>query len=514
MRSSSIISFIIIVFVLSCGKGGSKNSGGEELKVKNTRPAAVSGSWYPSNPESLRKMVQAYMDQAKLPTDIKGELIGIISPHAGFVYSGPVAGYCYKYIQMNKEKFKGRTFIIVGPSHYMDFRGIAIYPDGAFETPLGEIPVDTELSNLLQKDTSLVKPLKDPHMPEHSLEAQLPFLQVALGGDFKIVPLLYGRAKLDDVIMFGERLAKIVKEHNAVIIASTDMSHYHPYDVAVRMDSATIEATKKLDINELVEGLEEGTMELCGYLPVLTLMRTASVAGVSEGTLLKYANSGDVPHGDKSRVVGYFAMLFLSERVGEKEKGVEVEFNLTLEQKKYLLRLARQTIEEYVRNGRRPEIKAPDDPVLVRDGAVFVTIHHKGQLRGCIGQMVAQEPLYKAVMDMAISAATRDYRFPPVKAQELGDIDIEISVLSPLKRIDDWRKIKLGEHGVYIRKGYNSGVFLPQVGRMPGFTLESFLGELCEQKAGLARDCYKDPDAEIYIFTVVEFDESIMKEGK
>jgi AmmeMemoRadiSam system protein A len=280
------------------------------------------------------------------------------------------------------------------------------------------------------------------------------------------------------------------------------------------MDSATIEATKKLDINELVEGLEEGTMELCGYLPVLTLMRTASVAGVSEGTLLKYANSGDVPHGDKSRVVGYFAVLFLSERVGEKEKGVEVEFNLTLEQKKYLLRLARQTIEEYVRNGRRPEIKAPDDPVLVRDGAVFVTIHHKGQLRGCIGQMVAQEPLYKAVMDMAISAATRDYRFPPVKAQELGDIDIEISVLSPLKRIDDWRKIKLGEHGVYIRKGYNSGVFLPQVGRMPGFTLESFLGELCEQKAGLARDCYKDPDAEIYIFTVVEFDESIMKEGK
>ncbi|MGB9562004.1 MAG: AmmeMemoRadiSam system protein A, partial [bacterium] len=240
-------------------------------------------------------------------------------------------------------------------------------------------------------------------------------------------------------------------------------------------------------------------------------MRASTVLGAKEGIVLKYANSGDVPYGEKSRVVGYYSVIFLTEEDVESRGKGEKEFELTLEQKKYLLQLARNTIEEYVRHKRRVEVKPPDDPVLRADGAVFVTLHKKGALRGCIGQMIPQGPLYKSVIDMAISSATRDYRFSPVKPEELDEIDIEISVLSPLKQIKNWKEIKLGEHGVYIRKGYNTGVFLPQVGRMPGFTLESFLEELCVQKAGLPPDCYKDPATEIYVFTVLEFDESILK---
>lgn len=505
---------LILLVILSCAKKKNETTGGKELSGKMVRKPAVSGQWYPSSRESLYNMVRGFLDNATIKEKYTGDLVGIIAPHAGFVYSGWVAAYAYKYLESKKGDFKGRTFILVGSSHYVDFQGVALYPDGEFETPLGSVVVDKEIADKLVKETTLIRVYEKPHLPEHSLEAQLPFLQVALDGSFKIVPLLFGRASLDDALLLGEILAKAVREKGAVIVASTDMSHYHPYDVAVAMDTNTARATCQLDINELVNGLEEGKMELCGYFPVLALMRAASLLGAKNGILLKYANSGDVPYGSKDRVVGYYSVLFLTEEKVAETREREKKFDLTFEQKKYLLLLARRVIEEYVRTGKKPEIEPPDDPVLREDGAVFVTIHRHGALRGCIGQMMPQGPLYRSVVDMAISAATRDYRFPPVKPDELKEIDIEISVLSPLSKIDDWRKIKLGEHGVYLKKGYNSGVFLPQVGRMPGFTLESFLAELCEQKAGLPRDCYKDPSTEIYVFTVLEFDESLLKQNR
>ncbi len=181
--------------------------------------------------------------------------------------------------------------------------------------------------------------------------------------------------------------------------------------------------------------------------------------------------------------------------------------NITDKQKDYLLNLARRSISYYLKTGEMISIEPPEDKILKKELAVFVTLNKKGQLRGCIGQMVAQEALYKAVIDMSVSAATHDYRFPPVKPEELDDINIEISILTPLEPVSSWEDIVLGRDGVYIRKGYRSGVFLPQVADETGWTKEEFLSQLCYQKAGLPPDCYKDPDIEIHTFRVVKFHE-------
>ena len=479
------------------------------------REPAVAGAWYPDSKDSLRGMVDDFIENATLPEDLHGSLIGLIAPHAGYVYSGWVAGYSFKYVKENYKSLKGKTAIIMGPSHRVPLRGISIIPNGGFKTPLGIVPIDSELSQLLiDKFGNLFSVDPELQAQEHSIESEVPFLQSALGKDFKIVPLMFGSISLNDALMVGKALGKIVEEEKAFLVTSSDMSHYHPYKIAESMDSLTISTLEALDIEAFADGVNNRTMEMCGYLPVFTLMEAARECGAKSGRLLKYANSGDVPYGEKDRVVGYCSVLYLTEegKSEEKEEKAEESFALSDAQRVYLLKLARRTIEDYVTTGKLPNESEPKDKALTRQGAAFVTLRTKeGHLRGCIGQMIAMEPLWHSVMDMAASAATRDYRFPSVSVSELDNISIEISVLSPLKRIDDWRKIRLGEDGVYIKKGMRSGVFLPQVGRDPHFTLESFLRELCVQKAGLPPDAYKDPSAELYIFTVEEFDEKEMK---
>ena len=376
---------------------------------------------------------------------------------------------------------------------------------------MGLAEIDSGIAERLVEELDyLVETEPELQAQEHSLESEIPFLQATLGENLKIVPIMFGSLSPQEAIDVGQVLGELVQEGEIFLVASSDMSHFHPYNTACNMDSLTLSVLEALDMEALISGIRNREMELCGFHPVLALMKAARDNGVRRGINLKYANSGDVPQGEKGRVVGYCSVLYLTpeergEKIEEEEEAAEV---LTTQQKAYLLTLARRTIKSYIDSGKMPEVSPPDDEVLRRKRAVFVTLHDSaGRLRGCIGQMVAQQPVWEAVMNMAISAATKDYRFRPVTKEEVDDLGIEISILTPLKRITDWRKIQLGKHGVYIRKGMRSGVFLPQVGRDHDFTLESFLAELCTQKAGLPPDAYKDPSVEIYTFTVEEFSE-------
>ena len=245
----------------------------------------------------------------------------------------------------------------------------------------------------------------------------------------------------------------------------------------------------------------------CGLNPVLILLNYAKELGLKP-KVLNYANSGDIS-GDKSRVVGYVSVVFFknnsdSQRENKNSEGKEEMFNEV--QKKKLLGIARQTIADYVTSGRTADFNEDDPQLNIKRGA-FVTLHKDGKLRGCIGSFTSNEPIYKLISKMAIESATGDPRFSPVTKEEINSIDIEISVLTEPELIDDWRKIRLGVDGVIIRRGFSSGVFLPQVATETGWDLETFLSQLCWQKAGIPADSYKDPNTKIYTFQAFIFSE-------
>jgi AmmeMemoRadiSam system protein B/AmmeMemoRadiSam system protein A len=514
-----LIIALCLLFV-GCANGEATPEAKVEEGNNMDRKPVLAGSWYPGDSTELRATIESYFRKAD-PPKIEGRIVGMVSPHAGYVYSGPVAAYGFKALQRDKAKYKGSTVVIIGPNHRAaGFSGISIWADGGWITPLGRTPIDTDFAKAL---LNKLGPSADfntyVHNVEHSLEIQLPFLQYALDNDLKIVPIVLG-SQLDIMVdNLANAIAEIADE-KTIILASTDLSHYHPQNKAQSLDGIFTEAVLSGDADSLRKVVRSGKCEACGYNAVLTLMKCAGRLGADSIEKLRYATSGDVPHGDSSQVVGYLAALFLDtgkeQKLGSNMKGSaqtdsQADFNLTDEQKIYLLKLARKTIEDYVRDGKVHAPKMPEDAILANDGAVFVTLHRDGLLRGCIGQMIAQGPLYLAVRDMAISAATRDHRFQPVSTKELDSIDIEISVLSPMQPFEDWRNFEMGVHGIWLTNGNRSGVFLPQVGRETGWSKERFLQELCSQKAGLRADCYKDPNTQLFKYTVVEFDEHDFK---
>jgi len=514
-----MIYFSTCLCFAGCAKGEKVKPDGllKEDSPMDRKPI-LAGSWYPGSAVALTEEIESYVKASDVP-QIEGRIVGLISPHAGYVYSGPVAAFGCKALMDNKSQYKGSTFVIIGPNHRArGFNDISIWAEGAWTTPLGSTPIDTKLANALIDELSpLASFNRQAHEVEHSIEIQLPFLQYALDNDLKIVPIMVGSQSDNIINKLAAALAKYADERT-IIVASTDLSHYHPEREAHELDGFFVDAVLSGDADSLHDVVRLGKCEACGYAPVLALMRAAGALGADTVFKLQYATSADVPAGDSTQVVGYFSALFLDTGSDMKLKSYEesasggqndpdVDFDLTDDQKIYLLELARTTIEKYVRDGEIYAPAPPEDKLLREDGAVFVTLHEQGQLRGCIGQMIAQGPLYKAVLEMAVSAAVRDHRFRPVSKEELDEIDIEISVLSPMQPIDDWQKIEIGKHGVWMVKDNRSGVFLPQVGRETGWSLVEFLEELSSQKAGLSRNAYKDPSTQLFVFTVVEFDE-------
>jgi len=491
--------FLFFVFLFFC----ISSQGVAEAYESKVRQARWSGPFYDNSPKALRETVEAFLkkvDQKKLT----GDLIALISPHAGYVYSGQVAAYAYR--QLEEEDFD--TVILLGPSHRVPVKGASVYGEGWWKTPLGKVKVDSEFAKEIINKHQLFHFDEKAHKDEHSLEVQLPFLQATLK-DFEIVPIVVNDSSGEFCQLLADAIVRSKGKKKILIVASTDMSHYHPYGRACLIDGVAIRDLENFNLDSLRRHVSSGKAELCGGAAVFTAVLAAKALGANKIKLLKYANSGDVT-GDKSRVVGYGAFAVMRLKEGkmtpelEEEKGGKKMLNE--KQQKVLLGIARKTIEEYIQTGKIPEFNV-EDPLLKEKRGVFVTLHKKGMLRGCIGYIMPMEELYKAVSKMAIQSSTGDPRFPPVRSEEFDEIEIEISVLTVPERINSVDEIKMGKHGVIVKKGYQQGVFLPQVATETGWSKEEFLSRLCYDKAHLPENAWKDKDTEIYTFSAQVFEE-------
>ncbi|MBI5415704.1 MAG: AmmeMemoRadiSam system protein B [Candidatus Omnitrophica bacterium] len=462
----------------------------------NIKQPNVSGQFYAADPRELSSQIDQFLQKASVRPSDKHIRI-VIVPHAGYVYSGPVAAYGFKAVSQGNYK----TIVILAPSHYYGFDGIAVWPEGGFQTPLGVVPVDQDMAKQLMAQDANFYSLPPAFEREHSLEVEIPFLQKTLK-DFKIVPVIMGQPSFSLLEKFAGSLNKVIGDRQDVlVVVSTDLSHYHPDAKARAMDTLTMAMVKALDAAGIWEGNQQRVkIEMCGFVPTVAALLYAKERGLDDVEALRYANSGDVT-GERDAVVGYTSIVIYD------KQGF-----FTTSEKRHLLDIARKTMEEYVRTGKVLESQETNPRLMNEEGA-FVTIHKNGQLRGCIGNIIGRGPLYKTVRDMAVAAATHDPRFDPVRPQELGELELEVSVLSRPRAVQSIDEIVLGKHGVIVSQGpWHQGIFLPQVATETGWTKEEFLRQLCAQKAGLPADAWKDPKTKIEIFTAEVFSEKDVRE--
>ncbi len=455
---------------------------------------------YRNDPAELAGRVDRMLSEAP-PPPREGSPVGLVVPHAGYMYSGPIAAHGYRAVQGKEYD----TVVVIGPSHRTPFRGISILDASSFDSPLGSIPCDRPLIESLLAAQVGISYLPEAHSQEHSLEVQIPFLQRSLP-PFELVMAVIGGEDPAAEEAFARLLAGI-KGKKILLVASSDFSHYYPYGLANSMDRLALDSVLAMDGEELKKKIRAQKCELCGIRPVLTVMNIARKMGVSEGILLRQGNSGDTA-GPRDRVVGYATVAFYPESGAKrKDKGAKEESSpLDQASRRELLAIARQAIEGVVKTGRAPE-PATADPVLETPRGAFVTIKIKGRLRGCIGNFGIRnaKPLFRTVSEMAAAAAVHDPRFRPLSKKELPAIEIEISALSPLRPIDDVEEIEVGRHGIYITKAMRSGVLLPQVATENGWDRNTFLEQTC-RKAGLGPGEWKE-GAVISIFSAEVFGE-------
>ena len=450
------------------------------------RYPAVSGMFYPSDPKALRDLVDTLIAKAN-PPKIEDNLLVLIVPHAGYRYSGHVAANAFKLLE-NRDI---DLVVLLGPSHRYPLRGISVAPFASYRTPLGTIEVDTALASKLI-ESGVADSVKNAHVSEHSLEVELPFLQRVLKKDFKILPVLVGYARPEKYRDFAQKLVELIRGRKAIVIVSTDLSHYRPYDECVRIDSVSISAILSMDPVELYNGYFEKRYELCGIFATVTGLFVAHELNASGIKLLKYANSAYVTK-DSSRVVGYSAIaIYRKELLNEDER-------------MFLLKVARDAIKARLEGKDPPNYKVTDPKLLERRG-VFVTIMKNGMLRGCIGRHISDRPLWRTVQDMAIAAAFHDPRFPPLRADEFDDIKIKISVYtSEPHPIPSYKDYIPGMHGIILVKNGHQATYLPEVPIEQCWTREETLSHL-SVKAGLPPDAWKS-GCSFYVYTTYRFSE-------
>lgn len=469
------------------------------------RKAYAAGRFYTDNPEALKTQIQQLFAKAE-PRKEGASPLAIVVPHAGYVYSGEVAASGFNQIDPS-QKFE--HIFLIGSSHTSAFHGASVYCDGNYETPLGVVKVDTELAKKLVAENKILKSYAEPHLYEHSLEVQLPFLQYYLKNDFQIVPIIIGASNDDTSQKLADVLKPYLNEKNLFVISS-DFSHYPNYKNASLTDHATAAAIQTNKPARLLAVLEKNkekdipglATSLCGWSSVLTLLYMTEKLHDLSVDLVQYKNSGDSPYGEKDKVVGYYAIAFNKGNPADPSHG----FFLTSSDKDYLLKLARKTITDYIKKGIAPDVEMNGlSATLKTPCGAFVTLNKDGRLRGCIGRFDAEQPLWKVVQLMAVAAATQDYRFSPVAANEIGELEIEISVLTPLKKIKSADEFILGKQGIYIKKGNQSGTFLPQVAVQTGWSKDEFLGHCAQDKAGIGWSGWKS--AELFTYEALVFGE-------
>lgn len=469
---------------------------------QKVRPAAVAGAFYPADPQELTKMIDEMLAKAA-PPPVDGEILAAVAPHAGYPYSGPVAAWTYAALKGHRYS----RVVIIAPSHYVAFDFTSVYDGDAYTTPLGQVRVDKEFARRLAKMSSTMELSDKGHQattdaPEHSVEVELPWLQTILG-NFEVVPIVMGDQSYESSRALGVALAKMLRnDHDTLVLASSDLSHYHTYDDAETIDHKTLHALEAWDYLSMSRNFQTRVWEACGGAPIVAAMIYAERRGANKAEVLRYANSGDVTS-DRSRVVGYSADLFVKTAHAA---GAVPPFGLTDGEKAELLALARKSVE-YMIEMNEPYAPGPSaSETLNREYGAFVTLTEGGTLRGCIGYTSPVKPLYLTVRDTATLAALRDPRFPPVTAQELPKLAYEISVLSPLRRVTDIEQIEVGRDGLLMKNGDSEGLLLPQVPVEQKWDRRTFLEQTCA-KAGMNVNCWKDEDTDIFSFTAVVFNE-------
>ncbi len=467
------------------------------------RPPAVAGAFYPADAKELSALVERFWEAAPDPTIASEDLAALLVPHAGFEFSGATAAKAYKALK----KGGWDTVVLVGAAHRAAVAGAALYP-GPLATPEGVFRYDEALARRLLAASPLIKADAAAHEGEHSLEVQLPFIRRALGPKVKVVGLVMNSTDFETVRRVGEALAAALKGRKALLVASSDLSHYPTGPVAEAVDTATLEALAGLDaerfwladrvmMSRRLPGLDT---TWCGESAVTAVLVAAKALGAKSLRLLGRTHSGEArPEAGSARVVGYAAAAFLKSGAPPAPRAFSAE------EKAELLRLARRSLEDYLKTGR---VEAPPlyrSTRLNLPGAAFVTLKKDGALRGCIGSLVARESLAESVARNAVAAGVSDKRFPLVTADELPSLHVEVAALSAPRPVAGAAAVKVGD-GVTLQNGERGGVFLPSVWEsLPG--KEDFLAELCSQKAGLPRDCVKDPATKLQVFATESFEE-------
>jgi len=421
------------------------------------RKPVVSGQFYPDSPSELKAMIRRLVDEKAE----RVEVVGLVSPHAGYSYSGPVAG-----ATISKVKFKD-TFIIMGPSHTGMGKPFSIMIEGTWETPLGRVEIDSELGHRILASSSYLEEDYKAHQHEHSVEVQIPFLQY-FKPDIKIVPIILAYSTAAIYKEIGKGIAKAVKElgREVVIIASGDMTHYEPYKLAQKKDTQAIEAIIALDEDELTRRFETLDISMCAYAPAVSLISAAKELGAKEAELVKYQTSGDIL-GDYSSVVGYAGIIIKAKVVHP------------------VVKLAKETVETFVREGK--VIPTPGlTPEIKKRAGVFVSIHKFGELRGCIGTFEpTQGNVAKEIITNAISSASRDPRFLPIAPQELKDLTYSVDVLTKPEPVKSKKALDPKKYGVIVKAGMRRGLLLPD---LEGVDSVDYQIEICRQKGGIAPD--------------------------
>jgi len=412
--------------------------------AQGIRKPVCSESWYDSRKDALSQQLDQFLEQAQGQRVPHEGIVALIAPHAGYVYSGLVAAHAYRLVQGQDYE----TVIIIGTSHRYAFRGCSIYPRGGYETPLGVAEIDEELAAKIAKLTGFKYHAK-AHSEEHSVEMQVPFIQKTLP-KAKIVPIVMGSPSDKTISSLAQAFADSFGDRKVLIVASTDLSHFFSKQKANRVDSETTALIQDLDTDEIIKKMARNENIMCGGGPVSSVLLFAKNSGNPHVEILKYLDSSHAG-GPESRVVGYAAAAVYS------DKPVPI-FSLNTEEKKALLRIANSALEMYVLENQVFN-SLTDNPKLISKKGVFVTLKKKGRLRGCIGFIEPVLPLHQTIVQAAIYAASRDVRFKPVQSSELKDIEVEISVLTPLRKINNPKEVKVGRKGLFLNKRASKLVF-------------------------------------------------------
>tara|TARA_B100000315_G_scaffold231580_1_gene243009 strand:+ start:603 stop:2027 length:1425 start_codon:yes stop_codon:yes gene_type:complete len=468
------------------------------LFSQNLKKTDLSGTWYSRFPLILNKQIKDFIKKTD-KSEIKGDIIALISPHAGINYSGQTASYGVKAIADKRID----KVIVVGFSHKLAYDGIAVFDKDGVKTPLGILYTDKDLVKKITAIDSKIFPDNSAFKNENSLELILPFIQ-QLKPEPKILLLAIGKQSFSNCQILASGLYEILKsEENYLIIASSDLSHYLPDSLARKTDAETVKLISRLNSQDLY-AKTHAKNRMCGTAAVVSTMIAAKKLGADKFKFLHSSTSAEASE-SKDRVVGYLSAALVNTKAqSQNKKEGQMNNLLSKDQKKELISLVRRTITLYINEGKVLE-EEPSDPALNEVMGVFVTLRNGLALRGCIGNIIGKEPLYKGVIDMAIAASSRDSRFQPVSKDELDDIDIEVSVLSPPRKIDNPDDIILGKHGVLVKDFFRSGVYLPQVATETGWDKEQFMNSLCAEKAGMEPSAWKTGKCDIFVFTAEVF---------